>query len=155
MSTLFTNFSFGFRVTPGAFESLADRVVKELRASRSPCRRLPPAGKGEYRYPPFWCQPPKASFFDPRSNTEAEPSSIHLPGLGEEAPKGLRIGDVLCLKDAPGKVVGGVPIANFDRTLEDDGAAVQAIIDQMNGAARNADPMLPRLFLGMEAGEGG
>ena len=68
-------------------------------------------------------------------------------GFGVEVPLGLL--------DAGVEGGGGVVIVNGDGLLGDDGAGVDALIDEMNGAAGDFDAVIEGLFPCFESREGG
>jgi hypothetical protein len=68
-------------------------------------------------------------------------------GFGVEVPFGLL--------DAGVEGGGGVVVMHGDGLLGDDGAGIDALIDEMDGAAGDFDAVIEGLFPGFEAGEGG
>ena len=72
-----------------------------------------------------------------------------------EAGDGFGVGDVLFDEDALGEGVGVVRIEDGDRALEDDGAMIEVLVDEVDGAAGDFDSVIERLLLGVEARECG
>ena len=58
-------------------------------------------------------------------------------------------------EDALGEGVGVVRIEDGDCALEDDGAVIEALVDEVDGAAGDFDSVIERLLLGVETGERG
>ena len=58
-------------------------------------------------------------------------------------------------EDAVGERVSGIGIEDRDGSLQDDRAAVQLLIHEVDRAAGNLDAMRPRLILGIETRKGG
>ena len=52
------------------------------------------------------------------------------------------------------KVFGGVAIEPLDRLLQEDRSAIQAFVNKMNGATGDLHPVIERLMLRIDAGEG-
>ena len=72
---------------------------------------------------------------------------------GEKA-EGLGEGEVLLLLDAGVEGLGRVALKNGDGTLNDDGTAVCAGIDEVDGAPGDLGAVVEGLFPRVEAGEG-
>jgi hypothetical protein len=90
----------------------------------------------------------------PPSSGKDQPPAADLPRPGEQAAQRLRIGDVLLLEDARREGVRGVAVEHRHGALHDDGAAVQALVHQVDGAAADLHPVLEGLRLGVDAGKG-
>ena len=73
----------------------------------------------------------------------------------EEAVEGFGVGDVFFVKDVVAEVIGGPGGVDRDGALDEDDAVVELLVDEVDGAAGDADAVLPGLVLGVEAGEGG
>lgn len=83
-----------------------------------------------------------------------QPPAADLPRPGEQPAQRLRIGDVLLLEDARREGVRSVAVEHRHGALHDDGAAVQALVHQVDGAAADLHPVLEGLRLGVDAGKG-
>ena len=73
---------------------------------------------------------------------------------GKEA-KGLGIGEMLLDLNAGVEGFGGVVLEDGNGALDDDGAAVGAGVDEVDGAAGDLAAVVEGLLPGVEAGEGG
>jgi len=61
---------------------------------------------------------------------------------------------VLFGEDAFGEGVGVVGFENSNRSLENDSAVVEVLVDEVDGAAGDLYAVIECLLLGVEAGEG-
>jgi len=82
-------------------------------------------------------------------------ASLNLePTLDEELDR-QRVHHVLPLEDARGEAFLGVPLGHRDRLLEDDRAAVEALVDEVDREAGHLRPVLDRVADPVSAREGG
>src|SRR5919202_1141285 len=77
-----------------------------------------------------------------------------LVAAGTDERERLRISLVLFKEYARGERLFGVGVEDGDDALRDDGAAVQSLVNEVDGAAGEADAVLDGLALRVEAGEG-
>ncbi len=73
----------------------------------------------------------------------------------EDAGDGFGVGAVLFEEDAGGEGFGGVVVEDLDGALEDDDAVVDALVDEVDGAAGDFGAEFEGLGLGVETGEAG
>ena len=64
------------------------------------------------------------------------------------------VGDVFFDQDSLGEGLGVVGVEDRDGALEDDGAVIELVVDEVDGAAGDFDAVVEGLLLGVEAGEG-
>jgi len=77
-----------------------------------------------------------------------------LEATGRQELHGAREEDVLRGQDAAAQGLHVVVVVDRDGGLEDDGAAVERVVDEVDRAAADLDPVLPGLPLGVDPGEG-
>jgi len=90
---------------------------------------------------------PKKLFLDPYN-----PPGDDKPVFAEE-PDCVGKCNMFLFEDAIGKIVFIIVIQDRHRSLEDDGAAIQALVHEVHRASRNLHAMENGLALGMQAGE--
>ena len=74
---------------------------------------------------------------------------------GEDAANGLGVGEVFFGEDAGGEGFRGVVVEDGDGALEDDDAVVDALVDEVDGAAGDFCAELKGLGLGVQTGKAG
>jgi len=82
-------------------------------------------------------------------------AAFHADAVEGDAFDGFGVEVPLCLLDAGVEGGGGVVVVHGDGLLGDNGAGVDALIDEVNGAAGDFDAVIESLFPCFESGEGG